>query len=249
MTLKQSLEMQRNGVYNFINQLFDATPNEPNLYIGKDPFIQKDSALLSTHSQANMISYYSEEDQRLVIDPRAVERTVRYEKGQGLRIDPLQEIVRTLAKEYGQHVHSHIHNFGILDQANAHIEEAFANALDPESPLHHMQIYTVATMPLARTEGIGYLALLRVAEELGHDDDYSRKIELDGEYKRQNARKILLNMEHGTSEIIQVANAFAYWLAKNWIKNKELPMGVVRAPITFLDEETLVQAMKYLIPE
>lgn len=250
-TFRPHIENEGKKIYEFVNGLYRVRPPVPTLSVREDATAQVDSAMLSTQSPAYICSYYSEEDREIVIVPTAISQTVRYEQRQGVQINPLDFAERLLAQEYAHHSYASVNGFKLMDQINEHAQKVARTMPAPQDALENLQLYTWMTLPLARSEAIGLLAYMRTAEQFGHRDDYQRKFELDREDRRQTARQILLGeAEADESAIIQIASAFSYWLVGNWNRNiEEEPQDIIRQSLRVIDQDTVLHAMGYIIPE
>lgn len=99
-------------------------------------------------------------------------------------------------------------------------------------------------LPLARAEGIGLLSYLKLAKELGHQDDYAKQFELDREFRRRNVRYMIAD---GRVNQLHIASAYSYWLAAIWNRSSIPPSEVVGTSITSVDQELMVGALDYML--
>lgn len=249
--LAEAIEKERASVYGKLNKVFGVKPPLPGLFIDQDPVALSDSATIAPDGTARVCSYYYEVERLIVIDPTAINHFVGIEKKASLTINPLQNGIRLLAKEYTQHCHAFVQEFGVMEQVNAHMQEIGSTFPNPKSALDVLQMYTAMTLPLARAEGIGYLGMLIAAKEFGHSDDYLKKYELDMQDRRETAKDIAMNGEEiNESTVIQVASAFAHWLAKGWFEQSERsPKDIIHSHLTGITQDDLVAAMGYIIQE
>lgn len=179
--LVRHLLANRRRVTEVCDGIFDAHPPEPEIVIGTReavPVLEGVKERLITKEGpkgAYLERIEGHERIRLIfINPKYVQdtcRQVQRERRERIQLQPKSEILRVLAKEYGQHTYSFLHDWATVKQARAHTK--YMREMEEVTP------GMLFTLPLGLVEAIGIATMLRAAKEMQMRDDYRRFEELN----------------------------------------------------------------------